>query len=88
MKVELTWEKYCQAIVRMEVGRYKSLCQFSNASGIQKSDISRLLNGKRIPSAKIMRKWFPYRNIIEPELVVKLDIPDENLNIFERMVEE
>ena len=82
MNVELTWDEYCQTIVRMEMEKYKNLCQFANASGIQKSDISRLLNGKHIPSAKIMRKWFPYRNIIEPELVVKLDI------LNERKVEE
>lgn len=75
MEVEITWEEFVQNIVRKKIKRYGSLRKAAKATGIDPAILSKILKGVYIPSYKTIKKAFPYMDIPEPVLIMKMEIP-------------
>lgn len=67
----ITWEKYVKDFMEKRIKEYSGLRRLSRAYAIDPGFISRIVNGKYVPSRKTLKKLFPDYDIPEVIMVIK-----------------
>lgn len=67
----ITWEEYVKDFMEKRIKEFSGLRRLARAYAIDPSIISRIVNGKYVPSRKTLKEAFPDYDIPEVITIIK-----------------